>query len=595
MNSNVVIGEGMNLEVEDLNISEGSTLEIKNGGSIAVNNNAEFTNSQVFINENGGLNVTNETNITNSMITIHDAENTSLNDLNLTTNTLFVINTGEELSVNSVTMQDANLRLGEDATLNVMNNLTVHHFLEVGINSNLNVGGDVNIISDSHFLARAGANISIDNNLEVQADAQISLISDNNNILPSASLIVDETITNAGIMKLELAIQAGLRKMYVSTPISEDFNTSNFTFAEGGKILKLENGRSTLANNEDMEVGRGYDIRDVLNLEESFRGTFNNNAEYELSTPPRKRRSALAGNPYPCAIDWDKNGWTKTNLRTSIYIWDEELGRLSSWNGNTGTNGRTNGFIPAMSGFIVKASKNSPVLKVSKTARFHEVNPPEQSKRANYISNLLRLKVTGKNYSDETVIILNDFISEAENTDKMFEDNEELPHLFTMSEDNFETSINNLFSEDENISIPLHFIAGEHGEFSMEITENNLNAKNVFIEDKNTGEIKNLENYKFNSKKSDSEDRFVLHFSNENLENIAEESVKIYSYEKSIYIDNPFENANVIVYDIAGRKVFEEFLNEKSLIKLDIAQKSGTYFVKFYSNNKIVNAKIIIK
>ncbi len=466
-------------------------------------------------------------------------------------------------------------------------------------------------VENGNLEIQAGGNVTVTGNLEVGTNGEVRLNSatrDENGELSKASgsLIVGGEIENNGSMKSEVIIDYSsytnynaYRKFYISKPISNVFNTSNFQFAaDGGKILKLKNGRNTEVINEPMDIGRGYDIRNVNAQTVTFEGTFNNNATYPLSAPPSKRRSALAGNPYPCAISWDKpEGWERPNLRSSVYIWSEKESRLSSWNptNQTGTNGREDGIIPAMCGFIVKASKNNPSLTVKKSARVHHEINQNEDKHKNFVNNLLRLKVTGKNYSDETVIILNDFISEAENTDKMFEDNEELPHLFTMSDDNFETSINNLFSEDENISIPLHFIAGEHGEFSMEITENNLNAKNVFIEDKNTGEIKNLENYKFNSKKSDSEDRFVLHFSNENLENIAEESVKIYSYEKSIYIDNPFENANVIVYDIAGRKVFEELLNEKSLIKLDIAQKSGTYFVKFYSNNKIVNAKIIIK
>ncbi len=463
---------------------------------------------------------------------------------------------------------------------------------------------EIIIESGGNIEIQAGGTSTISEDLTINESGGIylnSAIRDDNGELSktSGSLIVNGLIINNGSMKSEVTTQhSTYRKFYISKPISNVFNTSNFQFAaDGGKILKLENGRNTEANNENMAIGRGYDIRNVNAQTVIFDGTFNNDETYILSAPLRKRRSALAGNPYPCAIDWDiAEGWERPNLRSSVYIWSEALGRLSSWNptNQTGTNGRIDGVIPAMCGFIVKASRNNPSLTVKKSARVHQEINQNVDKKINFISNLLRLKVTGKNYSDETVIILNDFISEAENTDKIFEDNEELPHLFTMSEDNFETSINNLFSEDENISIPLHFIAGEHGEFSIEVTENNLNSKNVFIEDKNTGEIKNLENYKFNSKKSDSEDRFVLHFSNENLENIAEKSVKIYSYEKNIYIDNPFEKANVIVYDIAGRKVFEELLNEKSLIKLDIAQKSGTYFVKFYSDNKIVNAKIIL-
>ncbi|MCG8373731.1 MAG: DUF2341 domain-containing protein [Balneolales bacterium] len=81
----------------------------------------------------------------------------------------------------------------------------------------------------------------------------------------------------------------------------------------------------------------------------------------------------LIGNPFLATIDWDDNtNWTKTNVESSIYIWDPSAnggnGEYLTWNGVTGTLPNA-GLIPPFQGFWVKANANSPVLKVNKDAK----------------------------------------------------------------------------------------------------------------------------------------------------------------------------------------------------------------------------------
>lgn len=81
----------------------------------------------------------------------------------------------------------------------------------------------------------------------------------------------------------------------------------------------------------------------------------------------------LVGNPFAATIDWDDSpNWTKTNVESTIYIWDPAAnggdGEYLTWNGITGTlpNG---GLIAPFQGFWVKANASSPVLKVNKEAK----------------------------------------------------------------------------------------------------------------------------------------------------------------------------------------------------------------------------------
>ncbi len=80
----------------------------------------------------------------------------------------------------------------------------------------------------------------------------------------------------------------------------------------------------------------------------------------------------LVGNPFGATIDWDDSpNWTKTNIESTIYIWDPAAnggnGEYLTWNGVTGTLG--SGLIAPFQGFWVKASSSSPELKVTKDAK----------------------------------------------------------------------------------------------------------------------------------------------------------------------------------------------------------------------------------
>lgn len=81
----------------------------------------------------------------------------------------------------------------------------------------------------------------------------------------------------------------------------------------------------------------------------------------------------LVGNPFAATIDWDDSpNWTKTNVESTIYIWDPAAnggdGEYLTWNGVTGTLPNS-GLIAPFQGFWVKANDASPVLKVKKDAK----------------------------------------------------------------------------------------------------------------------------------------------------------------------------------------------------------------------------------
>ncbi len=80
----------------------------------------------------------------------------------------------------------------------------------------------------------------------------------------------------------------------------------------------------------------------------------------------------LVGNPFGATIDWDDAAnWTKTNIESTIYVWDPSAnsgnGEYLTWNGTTGTLG--SGLISPFQGFWTKANASSPSLIVKKAAK----------------------------------------------------------------------------------------------------------------------------------------------------------------------------------------------------------------------------------
>jgi len=69
----------------------------------------------------------------------------------------------------------------------------------------------------------------------------------------------------------------------------------------------------------------------------------------------------LLGNPTVSTLNWDaSNGWTKTNLDNTIYIWDPAANQFKVWNGINGT--LENGLISPFQAFWVKANNQNPAL-----------------------------------------------------------------------------------------------------------------------------------------------------------------------------------------------------------------------------------------
>ena len=113
----------------------------------------------------------------------------------------------------------------------------------------------------------------------------------------------------------------------------------------------------------------------------------------------------MVGNPYPAPINWSNGGVTKTNVDSTIYIWNANTSSYATWNGSTGTNGGSKN-IALGQAFYVHANASSPSIAVTESAKT-TTTPTFFAKKS--ASNMLSIKlIDGANHSDEAIINFND-------------------------------------------------------------------------------------------------------------------------------------------------------------------------------------------
>ncbi len=142
---------------------------------------------------------------------------------------------------------------------------------------------------------------------------------------------------------------------------------------EAGYIAYPTSG--TAATNS-LQVGKGYaafvrncDAPTVVDVTGPInQGTITFPVTYTNNGDATADGYNLIGNPFPCSIDWDLSGWTKTRISPVISIRDNgNAGMMLYWDGTAG--GIANGHIAPGQAFWVRATAAAPILRVTENAK----------------------------------------------------------------------------------------------------------------------------------------------------------------------------------------------------------------------------------
>jgi hypothetical protein len=298
----------------------------------------------------------------------------------------------------------------------------------------------------------------------------------------------------------------------------------------------------------------------------------------------------LVGNPYSSSIDWNMVIPTLSNIGSTIYYLEAATGNWLTWNGITGSGSQ---YIPPMQGFFVSAATNTS-FNLSNSARTHTGSGIFYKDEVPYLT---VIKASGNGFVDKAYIqfseaATNDFDLASDGYKIISDMNPLLPQIFTIANGK-NLSINTLPSAEV---VPLSFLSGTSGTFNLSL-EVATDITVLILEDKKTGTFTDLtkSNYSFNYSVNDNSDRFNLHFNPLSIEDNTMDEVNIYTDRNQVYIKiNGKSDGNLTIFDLMGRLIMSEPLQNNEMNSFKIEGSSGLYIVNVSSGTTNITEKVFV-
>jgi len=316
----------------------------------------------------------------------------------------------------------------------------------------------------------------------------------------------------------------------------------------------------------------------------------------------------LVGNPYPSQIDWDKIT-IPDHLGGKFWLFDPTVGDHGDYkyyitgggDGNTSSQ-----YIASGQGFFVLASVAGGKFTMGNSVRTH--GGQGFYKDGENIP-MIVLKVTGNSITTQTAVR---FIEEASTqTDRLLDvqkivgNSTDVPNLYSLV-GNEKLAINTLPKIEGNENIPLEFMAGMDGEYTIVASGINTFEEGIpiFLEDLLMDSLVDLRiepQYTFNHLSGNARS-MVLHF--KDVTGIAEkeleflDQITIYASQQRLHVD--FINclatgepvsARVELIDIMGRVVLAKTVSEISN-EIALPPQQAVYLVRVFIDKGFISKKI---
>lgn len=457
-------------------------------------------------------------------------------------------------------------------------------------------------------------------NLLIEASATLTINSDASG---TGSLIIHGSFTNVGstvaINRYLTAYSDGTDGWrFLSSPVSSfAIAGSAFEPTAGDDDLYEYDETATTDNwlnytggsfgDANFVVGKGYLTAYKTAATKQFTGDINTGSftkNLSYTSGAAYPGWNLLGNPYTAAIDWDL--LTKTaNVDGSVYVIRASDGAYISWNGSTGD--LTNGIIPAMQGYFVKATAASQSVTMEAADEVHATGTYYKTGSA---ENTLVVKVTGEKGES------NAYIQFREDATKTFDhaiDAYKLfgfssaPQIYTNDGENI-YSINCLPLNVKDYMLPLAVKTDYPGDYTLDFTgidnlvANDLKVKLTDLKRNTTIDISEGDTYTFTYSEGDDINRFKLEFYSVTGINDAlaqPQDINIYVSNNNVVIrnlDNKNLNGQVSVLNLLGQVVYTQQLSGSSMQTLHTGFNTGVYIVRLsLDNNNVMSKKLIIR
>ncbi len=309
---------------------------------------------------------------------------------------------------------------------------------------------------------------------------------------------------------------------------------------------------------------------------------------------------ALVPNPYPSNIDWNAaSGWTKTNIGTSIWIYNN--GNYGVWNGSGGTFNASR-YIAVGQAFFVQTTNTSPSLIMDNGVRTH--SGATFLKNTELVAQQLRVNAVANGMADELLVGFgetntNDY-SPYEDAVKFY-GADDAPQIYTMAGEN-KVTINALGNLSDDTMVPMNFETQFAGVVNLSFAnmESFDPTLNICLKDELTNQTINLRNqpvYTFIHNPGNDASRFKLVFGGTiGIEEPASFSGNLWISGNTVYINAPSlagQTGLLEVYNASCQKLLSKTIVLSKLSTLQINCK-GFVVAKLTTGNEVMTVKGII-
>ncbi|MES2734393.1 MAG: T9SS type A sorting domain-containing protein [Bacteroidota bacterium] len=324
--------------------------------------------------------------------------------------TIIFNGSGTQTISGTATSNFYNLTKSNASTLTLSHAVSLTNLLTIASGATFNSSGYLTLLSDASGTAMIGdlTGVTFNGNITAQRYIPGGIRSYRFISAPTQSFNLNQLLDDIFILG---STASGFDSSPNQNPSAHTFNTSSNSWAAitslttpistgtGFRIFAMGDRTQTAARTNT------YVIPNPVTLD--FIGAVNKGAITLPTTDAGTNRWNLVGNPYPCTIDWDAAGWTKTNINDAVYVWKpagNNTGSYATYINGVPVNSGSRYIAPGL-GFMVRVSAaGASELSVSEAVKVTNQSPTVGFRQAVDASLLKIIMKDSKGSSDETVI-----------------------------------------------------------------------------------------------------------------------------------------------------------------------------------------------
>jgi len=343
----------------------------------------------------------------------------------------------------------------------------------------------------------------------------------------------------------------------------------------------------------------------IANLTQTFAGELNNgNVPVTIThqNTGAHRGANLIGNPYPSAIDWNLvPNRIDFFADHHAYIYDPAFG--GGVGGYISVDGSfSNAFIAPNQGFFVLVRETPPTtFTFTPAMRAHG-----GSFKAAPVQENLVIRLWHGNFYDETTMRIREssqWTRDPYDAAKFFSFNNQAPQLFSQSSDQVQLAVNSVPQVDQSSEFTLGLRAPATGQYTLSLQTSNgaFDQRDVFVRDLLTGAVHNLRQnpqFAFHATQGDHAARFKVSFTQPTtVGNLPQGTTAIYVHNNILHLNFASDESNRLlqVFDISGRVVKSQRLQDGASQSIPLALEMGTYIVRITDSQGVATQRVMVK